>query len=51
MHVKRLQTKLMSALFLAFVPCGIQKEWFNILSEVCQEIATYNKAAAATGKL
>lgn len=28
-----------------------KKKWFNILSEGCQEIAAYKKAAAATGKL
>lgn len=41
----------MPALVLSFVPSGIQKKWFNILSEVCQEIAAYKKAACATAKL
>lgn len=41
----------MPALLLSFVPCGILKKWFNILSEVCQEIAAYKKAGAATGKI
>lgn len=41
----------MPASLLSVVPRGIQKMWFNILSEGCQEIAAYKKAAAATGKL
>lgn len=38
----------MPALLLPLVLCGIQKMWFNILWEVCQEIAAYKKAAAAS---